>query len=83
MTGLYKPSGAPLIEAMSRLGVAPEATIAVGDSNYDIQAAREAGCSQVIIVNGGCHRWGKDADQAFENLGDLGDFFAGQEYGKY
>ena len=75
-SGLFKPSGAPLLEAMCRLGVAPGATIAVGDSNYDIQAAREAGCSQVIIVNGGFHRWGRDADRACENLSDLAEFLA-------
>ena len=77
-SGLYKPSGAPLTEAMRRLNVEPEATIAVGDSNYDVQAAREAGCSQVIVVNGGCRRWGKDADRAFENLRGLAEFLRGR-----
>ncbi len=75
-SGLFKPSGAPLVEAMRRLGVSPAATIAVGDSHYDAQAAREAGCSQVIIVNGGCRRWGPDADHAFENLPALTVFLA-------
>ena len=77
-SGLYKPSGAPLVEAMRLLGTEPEATIAVGDSHYDVQAAREAGCSQVIIVNGGCRRWGSTADHAFENLRELGEFFKGK-----
>ena len=76
-SGFYKPSGAPLLEAMRRLGVSPSATIAVGDSHYDVQAAREAGCTQVIIVNGGCRRWGKDADHAFEDLRGLAEFFGG------
>jgi len=76
-SGLFKPSGAPLIEAMRRLCVSPAATIAVGDSHYDVQAAREAGCAQVIIVNGGCRRWGKDADHAFEDLMGLAEFFGG------
>ncbi len=74
-SGLYKPSGQPLIEAMRRLGVSGAETIAVGDSNYDVRAAREAGCSQVIIVNGGCRQWGQDADHAFEDLRDLANFF--------
>ena len=76
-SGLYKPSGEPLIEAMRRLGVSGAETIAVGDSNYDIRAARAAGCSQVIIVNGGCRKWGQDADEAFENLRELAEFFRG------
>lgn len=73
-SGFFKPSGAPLVEAMRRLGVSGAETVAVGDSHYDVQAAREAGCFQVIVVNGGCRRWGQDADQAFENLRDLGEF---------
>jgi HAD superfamily hydrolase (TIGR01509 family) len=73
-SGLFKPSGAPLVEAMRRLGVSGAETIAVGDSHYDVQAAREAGCAMVIIVNGGCRRWGKDADQAFEDLRELAEF---------
>ena len=77
-SGLFKPSGAPLVEAMRRLGVSGAETVAVGDSHYDVRAAREAGCSQVIIVNGGCRRWGEDADQAFENLRELAEFFEGQ-----
>lgn len=73
--GFYKPSGAPLIEAMRRLGVSGEETIAVGDSHYDIRAAREAGCSRIIIVNGGFDQCGQDADQAFESLSELADYF--------
>ena len=76
-SGLYKPSGAPLVEAMRRLGVSGAETIAVGDSRYDVRAAREAGCAQVIIVNGGCRRWGQDADEAFEDLWALAEFFGG------
>ena len=75
-SGLYKPSGAPLIEAMRRLAVSGAETVAVGDSHYDVQAGREAGCSQVIVVNGGCSRWGQDADQAFDNLKALTAFLA-------
>jgi len=76
-SGLYKPSGAPLVVAMRRLGVSGAETIAVGDSRYDVRAAREAGCAQVIIVNGGCRRWGQDADEAFEDLWALAEFFGG------
>jgi HAD superfamily hydrolase (TIGR01509 family) len=53
-SGLWKPSGAPLAEAMIRLGVESAHTLAVGDSGYDIRAAREAGCGHVCIVHGAC-----------------------------
>jgi hydrogenase expression/formation protein HypE len=49
--GMWKPSGAPLIEAAHRLHVLPEHCIAVGDSHYDIQAAREARYRRVCLVN--------------------------------
>lgn len=74
-SGLFKPSGAPMVEAMRRLGVHPAETVAVGDSDYDVRAGREAECSQVIIVNGGCQRWGKAADRAFEDLRTLTGYF--------
>ena len=72
--GLYKPSGAPLIEAMRRLEVRPDATVAVGDSRYDILAAREAGCGEVILVGEGIERWGGDADRVFPGLRQLGRY---------
>jgi hydrogenase expression/formation protein HypE len=50
-SGLWKPSAAPLIEAARRLHMSPEHCIAVGDSHYDIQAAREAHFRRVFLVN--------------------------------
>lgn len=73
-SGLYKPSGAPLVEAMRLLGVDRSRTMAVGDSMYDIRAAREAGCAWVVVVNGGAGPLGDQADLAFEKLGDLQAF---------
>jgi HAD superfamily hydrolase (TIGR01509 family) len=49
-SGLYKPSGAPVAEAVRRLGVSPEKTLCVGDTLYDILACREAGCGWVCIL---------------------------------
>ena len=63
--GMWKPSGAPLAEAMRRLGADPERTLAVGDSSYDLQAAREAGCARVCILNPDRERYRDDADLWF------------------
>jgi HAD superfamily hydrolase (TIGR01509 family) len=49
-SGLYKPSGAPVAEAVRRLGASPEKTLCVGDSAYDIIAGRDAGCAWVCIL---------------------------------
>lgn len=70
-SGLYKPSGAPLVEAMQRLGADPSRTMAVGDSMYDIRSAREARCAWVVVVNGGVPQFHEEADLAFRDLVDL------------
>jgi HAD superfamily hydrolase (TIGR01549 family) len=49
-SGLYKPSGAPIAEAVRRLGATPDRTLCVGDSLYDILACRDAGCARVCIL---------------------------------
>ena len=51
--GFWKPSGAPIVEAARRLGIPPGDCLGVGDSHYDILAARDAGLRAVCIVNGG------------------------------
>jgi HAD superfamily hydrolase (TIGR01509 family) len=49
--GLWKPSGAPLTEAMKRLDLAPADCLAVGDSHFDVRAAREAGISRIFVLS--------------------------------
>ncbi len=49
--GLWKPSGAPVAEAARRLGVAPKRCLKVGDSHFDVAAAREAGCGRLVILH--------------------------------
>lgn len=50
-SGFYKPSGAPFTEAARRLGVRPEACLVVGDSRYDLEAAREAGVGRFYLLH--------------------------------
>ncbi len=66
-SGLWKPSGAPVAEAARRLGVAPERCLAVGDSHYDILAAREAG-ARVCILHDGDGRHDGEADLSFADI---------------
>lgn len=49
-SGLYKPSGAPLVRAMEQLKATPDETLAIGDTNYDLLAAREAGLTRIFIL---------------------------------
>ena len=45
-----KPSAAPVLLALSRLGVAPGPAVwFIGDTGVDMQAARAAGCTAVLL----------------------------------
>jgi pyrophosphatase PpaX len=55
-TELHKPEPDPILLALERLNVGPDAAIYVGDSPYDIQAARAAG------VASGAALWGIHRD---------------------
>ena len=60
----HKPHPAPLLLALDRLGVRPEVTAYVGDSPFDMQAARAAGVAAIGVGWGGIHTADKliDAD---------------------
>jgi HAD superfamily hydrolase (TIGR01509 family) len=67
-SGMWKPSGAPLAEAARRLGVAPERCLAVGDSRYDIIAARDAGLTKVCVLHDGTGRHDGTVDLEFPDI---------------
>lgn len=50
-----KPDPAPVLEACRRLGVAPAEAIMVGDTVYDVDAGRAAGCTTVGVGWGHGH----------------------------
>ncbi len=49
-SGLWKPSGAPLREALRRLGASPEESCVVGDTQFDVLAARDAGIPRIFLL---------------------------------
>jgi HAD superfamily hydrolase (TIGR01509 family) len=67
-TGLWKPSGAPVAEAARRLGVPAEGCLGVGDSHYDILAARDAGLRAVCMLHDGAGRHNGEADLSFADI---------------
>jgi pyrophosphatase PpaX len=54
-TERHKPDPEPLLEALDRLGARPEDAAYVGDSPFDIAAARAAGMRAVAVGWGGIH----------------------------
>ncbi len=76
-TANHKPHPDPVILAMTRLGVAAEQTMYIGDTVYDMQAGKSAGATF------GLAGWGtkntalfNDADVILERPGDLMGFIA-------
>jgi pyrophosphatase PpaX len=51
----HKPHPEPLLLALDRLGMPPEATAYVGDSPFDVRAAKAAGVTAIAVTWGGIH----------------------------
>ena len=51
----HKPEPEPVLEALARLGAKPEEAAYVGDSPFDIRAAKAAGVFAVAVSWGGIH----------------------------
>jgi pyrophosphatase PpaX len=54
-TERHKPDPAPILLALERLGAGPETAAYVGDSPFDIRAAKAAGVGAVGVTWGGIH----------------------------
>jgi pyrophosphatase PpaX len=54
-TERHKPEPDPILEALRRLGAAPEDAVYVGDSPFDVAAAKAAGSFAVAVTWGGIH----------------------------
>ena len=54
-TERHKPHPDPLLHALERLRATPETAAYVGDSPYDVRAARAAGMGAIAVAWGGIH----------------------------
>jgi pyrophosphatase PpaX len=54
-TERHKPDPAPVVEALGRLGADPAEAAYVGDSPFDVRAAKAAGAFAVAVTWGGIH----------------------------
>ena len=67
-SGVWKPSGAPLTEALRRLDVPAKQSLAVGDSRYDVLAARDAGCGRLCLLYPDDEALAREADLSFSDI---------------
>jgi pyrophosphatase PpaX len=72
-TERHKPDPAPLLLALERLGAAPEDAAYVGDSPFDMQAAKAAGLYAIGVSWGRIHAAEKltDADVIVDSAEEL------------
>ncbi len=71
-TSERKPSAIPVIYVFTKLGVNPDESIIVGDSNYDIEAGKKAGLKTVAVTYGYRERqYLIDADYIIDSMKDL------------
>ncbi len=65
-----KPDPAPVIAACGRLGRHPRDAIMVGDTCFDVDAGRAAGCHTIGVRWGSGWNWGAAPDKAHELVDD-------------
>jgi len=70
-SGLWKPSGAPFLEVMKKLGLKKEECSVVGDSHFDVKAADEAGISKVFILSEDKKRFASTDAELFSSVESL------------
>lgn len=71
-TSERKPSAMPVIYVYTKLGLKPNETIMVGDSNYDIEAGKKAGVKTVGVTYGYREKqYLTDADYLIDSFNEL------------
>ena len=73
-----KPSGEGILIACKKLGIKPSEAVYVGDSQVDIQAAKDAGCKSVAVLTGmglKIHLEKEKPDYIFKDLKEMADKF--------
>jgi HAD superfamily hydrolase (TIGR01509 family) len=50
-SGLWKPSGAPFLEVLKKLGLEPPECCVVGDTHFDVLAALDAGIGAIFLLS--------------------------------
>ncbi|HDJ23129.1 MAG: hypothetical protein DRJ06_01100 [Candidatus Aminicenantes bacterium] len=73
-SGLWKPSALPLVKIADHFQVARNECAVVGDSVFDVLAAKEAGISHIFIISKDNLTFSQLSVQVFSNVIDLDRF---------
>ena len=69
--GVYKPSGAPLVQAARQIDCPLDGVVYVGDNELDVRAARDAGVGHLIVIGDDADRFRERCDALASNLDDV------------
>ena len=70
-SGLWKPSGAPFKAVLKRLKLNKEDCCVVGDTFFDIEAAKDAGIANVFILNRDREKFASTQAKVFTDVKEL------------
>ena len=70
-SGLWKPSGAPFLAVMKKLGLGREECCVIGDSHFDLKAADEAGIPCIFILSEDRERFASTNAEVYSTVGEL------------
>lgn len=70
-SGLWKPSGSPFEAVLKELRLKKEEVCVIGDSHFDIEAARKAGISYVFILNKDKKKFASFSVEVFASVEEL------------
>ena len=70
-SGLWKPSAEPLLEVFDRLSLTKEECCMIGDSRFDIIAAREAGIKTIFIINKDVKKFKDEGIEVYASVREL------------
>jgi HAD superfamily hydrolase (TIGR01549 family) len=71
--GLWKPSGAPFREVLTKLGLEPGECAVVGDTLFDVLAALDAGIERIFLLSEEPERFAGFPAEVFPGVDDLID----------
>lgn len=69
--GLWKPSGAPFFAVLDKLNLQKDQCCVIGDTRFDIEAAREAKIKQIYILNEDKDKFASNDVRVFSTVHEL------------
>jgi HAD superfamily hydrolase (TIGR01549 family) len=73
-SGLWKPSGAPFSAVLKELKLNKEECCVIGDTFFDIEAAKDVGIDRIFILNRDREKFSSTPAVVFVDVGELLSF---------